>query len=214
MTIVHYGLVVMICGLVIAWLGTGAIRHLWLPLLLLFLAIPLPNFILNNLSSELQLTSSKLGVALIRAFGVSVAFFVAESYATVAATGEPPCGVSVKLELVIVAASMASEKVAVGATLVDTPVAPLAPVAPVGPVTPVAPVGPVTPVEPVGPVKPVAPVAPVEPTGPVTPVAPVGPVTPVAPVGPVGPVAPGTPALVHPSNIFWLLAIGLPLRGS
>jgi exosortase D (VPLPA-CTERM-specific) len=72
MSIVHYGLVVMICGLVIAWLGTSAIRHIWLPLLLLFLAIPLPNFILNNLSSEMQLMSSRLGVSLIRLFGVSV----------------------------------------------------------------------------------------------------------------------------------------------
>ena len=34
MPIVHYGLVVMICGLVVAWLGTSAIRHIWLPLLL------------------------------------------------------------------------------------------------------------------------------------------------------------------------------------
>jgi exosortase D (VPLPA-CTERM-specific) len=72
MSIVHYGLVLMICGLVIAWLGARAIPHIWLPLLLLFLAIPLPNFILNNLSSQLQLLSSQLGVALIRLFGVSV----------------------------------------------------------------------------------------------------------------------------------------------
>jgi exosortase D (VPLPA-CTERM-specific) len=72
MSIVHYGLVLMACGLVIAWLGAASVRHLWLPLLLLFLAIPLPNFILNNLSSELQLMSSKLGVAMIRLFGVSV----------------------------------------------------------------------------------------------------------------------------------------------
>jgi exosortase D (VPLPA-CTERM-specific) len=72
MTIVQYGLVVMICGLVIAWLGLRAVPKIWLPLLLLFLAIPLPNFILNNLSTELQLLSSQLGVALIRAFGVSV----------------------------------------------------------------------------------------------------------------------------------------------
>jgi exosortase D (VPLPA-CTERM-specific) len=73
MSIVHYGLVVMICGLVIAWLGARAVPHIWLPLLLLFLAIPLPNFILNNLSSEMQLMSSRLGVGLIRLFGVSVA---------------------------------------------------------------------------------------------------------------------------------------------
>src|SRR5688572_25776740 len=62
MTIVHYGLALMICGLVVAWLGLRSVRHIWLPLLLLFLAIPLPNFILNNLSSEMQLVSSRLGV--------------------------------------------------------------------------------------------------------------------------------------------------------
>jgi len=72
MSIVHYGLVVMICGLIIAWLGPRSLPHIWLSLLLLFLAIPLPNFILNNLSTELQLMSSQLGVAIIRLFGVSV----------------------------------------------------------------------------------------------------------------------------------------------
>lgn len=72
MTIVHYGLALMVCGLVIAWLGVRSVQHIWLPLLLLFLAIPLPNFILNNLSSEMQLLSSRLGVALIRLFGISV----------------------------------------------------------------------------------------------------------------------------------------------
>jgi exosortase D (VPLPA-CTERM-specific) len=72
MAIVHYGLAIMICGLVIAWLGASAVRHVWLSMLLLFLAIPLPNFILNNLSSQMQLASSKLGVALIQMFGVSV----------------------------------------------------------------------------------------------------------------------------------------------
>ena len=72
MPIVHYGLVLMICGLVVAWLGARAVQHIWLPLLLLFLAIPLPTFILNNLSSEMQLMSSQLGVALVRLFGVSV----------------------------------------------------------------------------------------------------------------------------------------------
>src|SRR5919197_1640811 len=38
----------------------------------------------------------------------------------------PPCGVSVKLALVIVVASIALEKVAVGATVIATPVALLA----------------------------------------------------------------------------------------
>src|SRR5205085_1016016 len=53
--------------------------------------------------------------------GVSVA--VLPLRATEAATGEPPAGVKVKLLLVIVEASIDLEKVAVGATLVATPVA-------------------------------------------------------------------------------------------
>jgi len=58
--------------------------------------------------------------------GVSVAVFEGESYVTVAATADPPDGVSVKLELVIVVGSIAREKVAVGAIVSATPVAPLA----------------------------------------------------------------------------------------
>src|SRR5437764_109839 len=56
--------------------------------------------------------------------GVTVAVF--PTSATEAATGEPPAGVSVKLLLVIVDAFIALEEVAVGATLVATPVAPFA----------------------------------------------------------------------------------------
>jgi hypothetical protein len=44
----------------------------------------------------------------------------------VAATGEPPLGVSVKLEAVRVVASIATENVAVGFTEIAIPVAPLA----------------------------------------------------------------------------------------
>jgi hypothetical protein len=55
--------------------------------------------------------------------GVSLAVFVAESYATVAATGLPPFGVSVKLDVVIVVAFIALENVAVGFTKVLTSVA-------------------------------------------------------------------------------------------
>ena len=61
--------------------------------------------------------------------GVSVAVFPLN--ATVAATGLPPAGVSVKLELVIVVASIALEKVAVGATARLTAVALFAGVLPV-----------------------------------------------------------------------------------
>jgi hypothetical protein len=59
--------------------------------------------------------------------GVSVATFVVESYDTLAATGEAaPCAVSVKLDAVIVVASIDCENVAVTVALVATPVAPSA----------------------------------------------------------------------------------------
>ncbi len=72
MVIVHYGIVIMACGLVVAWIGPRAAKKIWLAFALLFAAIPPPNFILNNLSTELQLVSSSLGLMIMRAFGVSV----------------------------------------------------------------------------------------------------------------------------------------------
>jgi hypothetical protein len=57
------------------------------------------------------------------ALGVSVAFWLAPSYETVAATA-PPGPVSVKLDAVIVVASIGAENVAVGAVETSTPVAP------------------------------------------------------------------------------------------
>jgi hypothetical protein len=50
--------------------------------------------------------------------------FVDESYETVAETGEPPLGASVKLELVIVEADIDRENVALTAVFVTTAVAP------------------------------------------------------------------------------------------
>ncbi|MDT8283727.1 MAG: VPLPA-CTERM-specific exosortase XrtD, partial [Gammaproteobacteria bacterium] len=54
------------------FMGWPAFKIILGPLLLLFLAVPLPNFIFNNLSADLQLISSEIGVAVIRAFGISV----------------------------------------------------------------------------------------------------------------------------------------------
>lgn len=60
-----YGLVWMTLG----WRNT---RELMAPLLILVFMVPLPAFINNNLSAELQLISSQLGVAFIRLFDISV----------------------------------------------------------------------------------------------------------------------------------------------
>jgi exosortase D (VPLPA-CTERM-specific) len=68
----QYGLLAAIYGLVLALLGGRSLSKLWAPLLLLALMIPLPEFLLQNVSAQLQLVSSHLGVLLIRAFGISV----------------------------------------------------------------------------------------------------------------------------------------------
>jgi exosortase D (VPLPA-CTERM-specific) len=68
----QYALVVMLYGLVIASIGLRMFATLWAPMLMLLLAIPLPAFAYNNLSSQLQLVSSALGVWLMRLCGTSV----------------------------------------------------------------------------------------------------------------------------------------------
>ncbi|MFC4307987.1 VPLPA-CTERM-specific exosortase XrtD [Steroidobacter flavus] len=68
----QYGLLIAIYGLVIALLGVRPSADLWAPLLLLALMVPLPQFLLGNFSSQLQLLSSQIGVWFIRLFGISV----------------------------------------------------------------------------------------------------------------------------------------------
>jgi exosortase D (VPLPA-CTERM-specific) len=71
-TVQQYALVVALAGMALALSGGAAFGRLVAPLIVLVLMIPQPVFILNNLSSKLQLLSSALGVAFIRAFGISV----------------------------------------------------------------------------------------------------------------------------------------------
>jgi exosortase D (VPLPA-CTERM-specific) len=68
----QYGLLFVIYGLVIALIGVRPSADLWAPLLLLALMIPLPEFVLQNFSAQLQLISSQLGVLFIRLAGISV----------------------------------------------------------------------------------------------------------------------------------------------
>lgn len=68
----QYGLLFSIYALVLALLGWRTTRRIWAPLLMLALMIPLPEFVLQNLSAQLQLASSQIGVWFIRLFGVSV----------------------------------------------------------------------------------------------------------------------------------------------
>lgn len=71
-TIDTYALVLLIMGLALAIVGLQGFRLLVGPLAMLFLMNPIPAFLFNNLSSALQLISSKIGVAVIKLFGISV----------------------------------------------------------------------------------------------------------------------------------------------
>ncbi len=71
-TITQYAFLIVLFGICFAYTGWRGMRLLWFPLTYLIFMIPLPNFLYNNLSSELQLISSQLGVAVIRLFGISV----------------------------------------------------------------------------------------------------------------------------------------------
>ena len=71
-TIVEYGFLVAFYGLVITLLGLKGARLIWASLFYLLFMIPLPNFLYNNLSSQLQLISSQLGVSFLRLVDISV----------------------------------------------------------------------------------------------------------------------------------------------
>lgn len=70
--IVQYSLLVVLSGLVLSLAGPRAFMLFLIPLIYLVFSIPLPNFLNNNLYSQLQFISSHLGVAVIRLFGISV----------------------------------------------------------------------------------------------------------------------------------------------
>lgn len=70
--IVQYGFIVVVMGFALAFLGWPGFRKVFVPLLMLGFMIPLPEFLYNNLSANLQLISSKLGVAIVRLLGISV----------------------------------------------------------------------------------------------------------------------------------------------
>jgi exosortase D (VPLPA-CTERM-specific) len=71
-TLVQYGIVFTLGSLALALTGASSFRALIAPLVVLGLSIPLPGFLINDISTQLQLVSSKLGVAFIRLFGISV----------------------------------------------------------------------------------------------------------------------------------------------
>lgn len=71
-TIQHYAFIVSVTGIFAAAFGKAGLKTAWVPLVFLIFMVPFPNFILNNLSSKLQLISSWLGVEFIRACDIMV----------------------------------------------------------------------------------------------------------------------------------------------
>ena len=71
-TIEHYAFLIVLYGLILALTGPVIFRRLWMPLLILVFAVPLPNFFNNALSLQLQFLSSELGVLVIRGAGIAV----------------------------------------------------------------------------------------------------------------------------------------------
>jgi len=70
--LVQYSLIIILLGITLSVTGAKIFRLIWVPILFLTFSIPLPNFLFQGLSSNLQLLSSKLGVAIIRLFDISV----------------------------------------------------------------------------------------------------------------------------------------------
>jgi exosortase D (VPLPA-CTERM-specific) len=68
----QYGFIVAVFGVAVCLIGWNGTRVIALPLAFLLFMIPLPQFLLRELSNSLQLLSSQWGVALIRQFGISV----------------------------------------------------------------------------------------------------------------------------------------------
>jgi len=70
--LIQYGFVITVSGILYILFGYKGITIIWPVFILMLFMIPLPNFFLNNLSAELQLISSKIGVIFIRIFDISV----------------------------------------------------------------------------------------------------------------------------------------------
>ncbi len=71
-TLTQFGFIGAIWGLALAAGGGRGLRHLWVPLVYLAFMVPLPDFLENRLTAQLQLWSSQIGVAVIRLAGLSV----------------------------------------------------------------------------------------------------------------------------------------------
>jgi exosortase D (VPLPA-CTERM-specific) len=68
----QYAFLIVLYGAVLSVTGWRVFRLLAIPLFVLFFMIPLPSFVYKDVSAQLQLISSAIGVGVIRLFGISV----------------------------------------------------------------------------------------------------------------------------------------------
>ena len=71
-TIQDYSVLITLYGVILTLTGWRVFRLLWVPLLILIFMVPLPEFLYQNLSVQLQLLSSQIGVWFLRLLGISV----------------------------------------------------------------------------------------------------------------------------------------------
>jgi exosortase D (VPLPA-CTERM-specific) len=71
-TVVRYGFLLVLYGLVLSFTGPKLFRRLGAPLAILVFMVPLPMYLTGVLTLDLQLISSIIGVWIIRLFGISV----------------------------------------------------------------------------------------------------------------------------------------------
>jgi exosortase D (VPLPA-CTERM-specific) len=71
-TITLYAFLISLAGLALAFVGRRGFAAVAAPLAMLILMLPLPDVLFRELSQALQLVSSRFGVAMLRAAGVSV----------------------------------------------------------------------------------------------------------------------------------------------
>lgn len=71
-TVVQYAFLCTLLGLVLAYTGWRGFVVMAMPFAILVFMLPLPNYLLREVSQALQLWSSQLGVMMIRLFGISV----------------------------------------------------------------------------------------------------------------------------------------------
>lgn len=70
--VAQYGLMGVVGAMVLGLWGWRGVQALFVPLLLLFLAVPMPGYLEVNLTAELKLISSKVGAVLLQQVGVPV----------------------------------------------------------------------------------------------------------------------------------------------